>query len=61
MLILEDVPDNTINMIITVKTADGGKHTIRVDEDIIYKMRRETNKERIKRYCKVIEQLVDEI
>ncbi len=61
MLILEDIPDDTVNMIIKIKTADGGKYTIRAKEDILIRMRRETNEERIKRYCKVIEQLVDGI
>ena len=61
MLFLEDIPDNTTNMIIKIKTADGKKGTIRASEDILNRMRRETNKERIKRYCKVIEQLADDI
>lgn len=61
MLILEDIPDDAVNMTITGETADGGKYTIRANEDILIRMRRETNEERIKRYCRVIMQLVDEI
>ena len=61
MLILEDIPDDAVNMKITGENAYGGKYTIIADEDVIDRMRRETDKERIKRYCRVIEQLVDEI
>lgn len=61
MLILEDIPDDAVNMKITGKTAYGGEYTIIANEDAIARMRRETIEERIKRYCKVIEQLVDDI
>ena len=61
MLSLEEIPDDTFKLIITVETTDGEEHTFRIPEGMIYQMRRETNEERIKRYCKAIEQLVDEI
>lgn len=61
MLILEDIPDDAVSMKITGENGYGGEYTITADEDIIARMRRETNEERIKRYCRVIEQLVDDI
>lgn len=61
MMILEDIPDDAVSMEITGENGYGGKYTIIADEDVINRMRRETNEERIKRYCRVIMQLVDEI
>lgn len=61
MLILEDIPDDAVSMKITGKDGYGGEYTIIADKDAIAQMRRETIEERIKRYCRVIEQLVDEI